>query len=46
LSYSRFIHGLKLAEVDLNRKVMADIAVRDEVAFANLVEIAKDALVN
>ena len=46
LSYSRFIHGLKLAEVDLNRKVMADIAVRDEVAFASLVEIAKDALVN
>ncbi|HET6443027.1 MAG TPA: 50S ribosomal protein L20 [candidate division Zixibacteria bacterium] len=46
LSYSRFIHGLKLAEVDLNRKVMADLAVRDEVAFANLVTIAKDALVN
>ena len=35
LSYSKFIHGLKLANVDLDRKVMADIAVRDDVAFAN-----------
>ena len=44
LPYSKFIHGLKLANVDLDRKVMADIAVRDEVAFAALVEVAKNAL--
>jgi len=44
LSYSRFIHGLKLANVNLDRKVMADIAVRDEAAFAEIVAIAKDAL--
>jgi large subunit ribosomal protein L20 len=44
LSYSRFIHGLKLANVELDRKVMADIAVRDEVAFARLVDVAKEAL--
>ena len=44
LPYSRFIHGLKLAEVDLDRKVMADIAVRDEAAFASLVDVAKEAL--
>jgi large subunit ribosomal protein L20 len=45
LSYSKFIHGLKLANVDLDRKVMADIAVRDDVAFAKIVEVAKEALV-
>ena len=44
MTYSRFIHGLKLANVDLDRKVMADIAVRDEVAFAKLVEVAQNAL--
>lgn len=44
LSYSRFVHGLKLANVELDRKVMADIAVRDEVAFAKLVDVAKEAL--
>ncbi len=41
LSYSRFIHGLKLAEVELDRKIMADIAVRDAETFARLVEVAK-----
>ena len=46
LSYSRFIHGLKLAEIGLDRKVMADIAVRDEAAFAKLVDAARDALAN
>ncbi len=45
LSYSKFIHGLKLANVDLDRKVMADIAVRDGVAFAKIVDLAKEALV-
>jgi large subunit ribosomal protein L20 len=44
LSYSKFMHGLKLANVDLDRKVMADIAVRDELAFTRLVDVARDAL--
>ncbi len=44
ISYSRFLHGLKLAEISLNRKVLSDIAVADEKAFANLVEKAKVAL--
>ncbi len=45
LSYSRFIHGLKLANVSLDRKVLADLAVRDETAFAAVVDVAKKALV-
>ena len=44
LSYSKFMHGLKLAGSDLNRKVLADIAVNDPAAFAQLVETAKSAL--
>ena len=44
LSYSRFIHGLKKADIALDRKVLADIAVRDEAAFSAIVEKAKDAL--
>lgn len=44
LSYSAFMHGLKEANVDLNRKVLADLAVRDEAAFRQLVETAKGAL--
>lgn len=44
LSYSRFINGLKRANVIIDRKVMADIAVRDEKAFAALVDIARQAL--
>jgi large subunit ribosomal protein L20 len=43
LSYSRFIHGLKKAKVELDRKVLADIAVRDPQTFAKLVEVAKEA---
>ena len=43
LSYSRFIYGLKRAGVELDRKVLADMAVRDEAAFARLAEIAKSA---
>jgi large subunit ribosomal protein L20 len=43
LSYSRFIHGLKQAGVALNRKVLADIAVRDADTFAQLVEVARNA---
>lgn len=44
LSYSTFIRGLRSAELDLDRKVLADIAVRDPQAFAGLVEVARGAL--
>ena len=44
LTYSRFIEGLKAAGVDLDRKVLADIAVTDEAAFKALFEKAKAAL--
>ena len=44
LSYSQFMHGLKLANVDLNRKVLADMAVTDAAGFASLVEVAKSKL--
>jgi large subunit ribosomal protein L20 len=44
ISYSRFIEGLKAANIGLDRKVLADIAVRDEVAFNALVAKAQDAL--
>ena len=44
LSYSQFMHGLKLANVDLNRKVLADKAVTDAAGFAKLVEVAKSKL--
>ncbi|MGH9130112.1 MAG: 50S ribosomal protein L20 [Acidimicrobiales bacterium] len=40
MSYSRFIAGLRIAEVTVDRKILADIAVRDPVAFADLVRIA------
>jgi large subunit ribosomal protein L20 len=43
LSYSRFIHGLKQANITLDRKVLADLAVRDPNTFAQLVETAKAA---
>lgn len=44
LSYSRLINGLKKAEIDIDRKVLADIAVMDKLAFANIAEQAKTAL--
>lgn len=44
LNYSRFMHGLKDAGIDLNRKMLADIAVRDPDGFAQLVAKAKEAL--
>ena len=44
ITYSRFIAGLKAAEIDLDRKVLADIAVHDKVAFTALTEKAKAAL--
>ena len=43
LSYSRFINGLKIAEVEVDRKVLADLAVTDPAAFARLVEVARGA---
>lgn len=46
LSYSKFMHGLTLANIDLDRKVLADLAVRDEAAFATLVVQAKEAMNN
>ena len=46
LSYSNFIHGLKRSGVDINRKIMADLAVRETQVFAQLVEKAKGALVS
>jgi large subunit ribosomal protein L20 len=44
MSYSRFINGLKRAEIDLDRKVLAEIAVHDKPAFAQLVDSANKAL--
>lgn len=44
MPYSRFIHGLKEADVALDRKILADLAVRDEEAFAQIVQVAKDAV--
>lgn len=44
LSYSRFIHGLKNAGIDVNRKMLADLAVREPVSFKALVEAAKAGL--
>lgn len=41
LNYNAFIHGLKLANVDLDRKVLADLAMNDAAAFAALAEAAK-----
>ena len=42
ISYSRFMHGLKMADIALNRKVLADMAVNDAEGFAKLAEIAKE----
>ena len=44
LSYSRLVHGLKLAEVEVDRKNLADLAVRDPKAFGALVDVARSAL--
>jgi large subunit ribosomal protein L20 len=41
LSYSRFMNGIKLAGIDINRKMLSEIAINDPKAFADLVEIAK-----
>ena len=44
LSYSKFMYGLKLAEIDINRKILADLAVNDAEGFAALAETAKSKL--
>jgi len=44
LSYSQFMHGLKAAGLDLNRKVLADVALHDEAGFGQLVSTARAAL--
>ena len=44
MSYSRFINGLKKASVEIDRKILADIAVHDKAALSALVEAAKGAL--
>lgn len=43
LSYNKFMHGLKLAGVEVNRKMLAELAVSDEQAFASLANVAKNA---
>ena len=44
INYSNFMHGLKLANIDLNRKVLAEIAATDAKAFSAIVEQAKQAI--
>lgn len=41
MSYSKFMHGLKLADIDVNRKMLAEMAVNDAAGFATLAELAK-----
>src|SRR5690348_11580258 len=45
MSYSRFIAGLRAAEVEVDRKILADLAVRDAAAFEALVDVARQAAV-
>ena len=44
MNYSTFMHGLKLANVEINRKMLAELAVNDKAAFTHLTEIAKSKL--
>ena len=44
LSYSKFMHGLKLANIDINRKMLSEMAINDAEGFAALVEVAKSKL--
>ena len=44
MSYSRFINGLKVAGVEINRKVLSDLAISDPTAFKQLVDVAKEAV--
>ncbi len=43
LSYSKFMHGLKLANIEMNRKVLSEMAIHDPEGFKKLVELAKNA---
>ena len=43
MNYSTFMHGLKTAGIEINRKMLSEMAINDAVAFAKLVEIAKNA---
>jgi large subunit ribosomal protein L20 len=43
VSYNAFVHGLKKADVELDRKILADIAVRDDATFGRIVEVARGA---
>ena len=43
MNYSTFMHGLKVANIEINRKMLAELAVNDAAAFTKLVEIAKNA---
>ena len=44
ITYNRFIQGLKAADVDVDRRMLAELAVSDPAAFSSLVKVAKDAL--
>jgi large subunit ribosomal protein L20 len=44
LSYSKFMHGLKMANIDLDRKVLADLAITDPAGFAKIAELAAQKL--
>ena len=44
MSYSRFVQGLRLAGVDINRKILADMAIHDPSGFADVVEVARAAI--
>ncbi len=44
MNYSQFMHGLKVAGIDINRKMLSEMAVSDKETFAKLVETAKEAL--
>ena len=46
INYSTLMHGLKLANINVNRKMLSELAIADEAAFAQLVETAKKALAN
>ena len=43
ISYSKFMHGLKLANINVNRKMLSELAIHDPKAFADLVKLAKEA---
>lgn len=46
MSYSRFMYGLKLANVNVNRKMLSEIAIHDENSFKQLIETSKNAIAN